>query len=215
MTLFSYNGWVASTKPKAIGIVPLVVNGVSFAPGVRGGDVHDVMEHFWTQFDKRVERLKNPGCWGWSFRKNRNANNLSCHASGTASDGNAPQHPNGIEASRNFSTKQIAEIHKILAEIPELAEVLHWGGDWHAPNLRPDPMHVEIHNTDKAKLARVAARCREFQSGRGAPMNNVQHLRAAILDALDKYGDAIPASRKAARVWVAALRRLAQGGPKS
>jgi hypothetical protein len=143
--------------------VPLVVNGVEFVGGVLGGDVHTVLEHFWTQFDKRVERLVNPGCWGYSFRPNRNdPNSLSNHSSATAADGNAPKHPNGIEASRNFSRAQIAEVHQILAEVPELADVLHWGGDWHAP-LRPDPMHAEIHGHDLAKLARVAQRIRDLE----------------------------------------------------
>lgn len=158
----SYNGWPASKDRAAIGIVPLVVAGVPFVPGVRKGDVHTVLGYVATQFDKRVEPLVDPGCWGYFYRQNRNADNLSCHSSGTAIDCNAPQHNNGHEATTalgGFTRKQVNEIHKILAEIPELADVVHWGGDWHRANdLTPDPMHFEIHNHDTAALARVAAR---------------------------------------------------------
>jgi hypothetical protein len=181
----SYNGWPASTDPTRINVKPFAVAGVSFPGGVRGGDVAIVLGHVALQFHKRVERLASPGCWGYSYRLNRNANNLSCHSSGTAIDCNAPKHPNGVEASRTFSRAQIAEVHQILAEIPELVEVVHWGGDWHAP-LTPDPMHFEIHDHDLAKLARVADRIsRPLTRGK-----NVDHAigdtKAAIANAADK-----------------------------
>lgn len=158
----SYNGWPASTDPSAIHVVPFEVAGVAFPRGVRAGDVHTVLHHVALQFHERVESLVSPGCWGYDFRPNKNdPSELSCHGSATAIDCNAPQHPNGIEATRNFTKAQIAEIHRILSEIPELDEVVHWGGDWHyADELIPDPMHFEIHGHDLAKLARVADRIR-------------------------------------------------------
>lgn len=161
MTVYSYNGWPASVDAKAIGVVPFTVAGVSFPGGVRGGDVATVLRYVAQQFNARVEPLESPGCWGWSYRRNRNAANLSCHASGTAIDVNAPKHPNGVEAVKTFSDAQIKAVHAILSEIPELAEVVHWGGDWHTPALTPDPMHFEIHDHDVAKLARVARRIEE------------------------------------------------------
>jgi hypothetical protein len=198
MTVYSYNGWPASIDAKAIGVASFVVAGVSFPGGVKAGDVATVLGHVAAQFHARVEHLVSPGCWGWSYRQNRNAANLSCHSSGTAIDCNAPKHPNGIEASHNFTRAQIAEIHRILAEIPELAEVVHWGGDWHAP-LTPDPMHFEIHDHDLAKLARVAARIRRPKGE--ADMA----LLADLNEARKKHG----ASRlKAARVLLREARDL-------
>ena len=161
MVVYSYNGWPASVDAKAIGVAPFTVAGVSFPGGVRGGDVATVLRYVAEQFNARVEPLESPGCWGWSYRQNRNAANLSCHASGTAIDVNAPKHPNGVEAVKTFSDAQIKAVHAILSEIPELAEVVHWGGDWHTPALTPDPMHFEIHDHDVAKLARVARRIEE------------------------------------------------------
>jgi hypothetical protein len=159
----SYNGWPASTLPVEIHVEPFVVAGVTFPHGVRRGDVATVLGHVMQQFHDRVEPLVSPGCWGYDYRPDKNdPTKLSCHASATAVDANAPQHPNGIEAAHNFTRAQIDEIHTILAEIPELDEVVHWGGDWHyADGLTPDPMHFEIHNHDTAKLARVAQRIEE------------------------------------------------------
>ena len=160
MTAYSYNGWPASVDAASIGVVPFVVAGVPFPGGVKGGDVFTVLHHVAREFHHRVEPLESPGCWGWSYRQNRNAANLTCHSSGTAIDCNAPKHPNGVEAAKTFADAQIKAVHAILSEVPELAEVVHWGGDWHAPALTPDPMHFEIHDHDLAKLARVAARIR-------------------------------------------------------
>lgn len=209
---FSYNNWPADTQRSRICVEPFSAAGVDFPGGVRRGDVATVLRYVAEQFNSHVEPLVNPGCWGYSFRQNRNANNLSCHSSGTAIDVNAPQHPNGIEASRNFTPAQIAAVHKILASISELSEVVHWGGDWHAPSLRPDPMHFEIHDHNLDKLARVAKRIRDKQMGR--TVNNVTRLRAEVLAACETYGDHIPKNRTVARLWVAAIRRIALRGPK-
>jgi hypothetical protein len=161
MVVYSYNGFTASIDAASIGVEPFSVAGVAFPGGVRGGDVTTVLRYIAVQYHHRVQPLVSPGCWGWSYRQNRNANNLSCHSSGTAIDINAPKHPNGIEASENFTARQIDEIHTILAEINELDDVVHWGGDWHKINgLTPDPMHFEIHGHDLPMLARVAARIR-------------------------------------------------------
>lgn len=200
MTVYSYNGWSASVDASAIGIVPLTVAGISFPGGVRGGDVHTVLRHVAEQFHRRVEPLASPGCWGWSYRQNRNAANLSCHSSGTAIDCNAPKHPNGVEAVKTFSDGQIKAVHAILSEIPELAEVVHWGGDWHAPALTPDPMHFEIHDHDTAKLARVADRIRTKGDrnamlladltvvARKYDVSRVKAARVLLRGALDKAG---------------------------
>lgn len=161
----SYNGWPAYPDITSR-TVPLVINGVPFVGGiVDNADAITVFTYIFTRFDAEVERLVSPGCWGASFRQNRNANNISCHGSATAADANAPKHPNGIEASQNFTPKQIATIHEILTSVPELDEVIHWGGDWHRANgLTPDPMHFELHDHDLSKLHRVAQRIRALST---------------------------------------------------
>jgi hypothetical protein len=152
----SQNGWSASPN---LQLRPLVVGGCAFVPGIRDDDVvHTVLEYVLTQFHERVERLVNPGCWGFSYRENRNdPNSLSNHSSATAVDANAPQHPNGVPTARTFSAAQIAEVHKILAEV---GHVVRWGGDYTGT---PDAMHFEI-NANREAVARVAATIREGDS---------------------------------------------------
>ena len=133
----SYNGWQASSSPRPIGIVPLVVNGVSFVPGCKSGPVHTVLSYVAHRLMTEVEPA-GEGCWGYSYRRNRNADNLSCHASGTAIDFNAPKHPNGKRGT--FTPKQVAAIERILADVGVVA----WGGHFHGT---PDEMHFEIHGT--------------------------------------------------------------------
>lgn len=155
----SYNGWPAS---KDLPLRPLVVNGVSFSPGIRDdADLEVVFRYIAEQWAERVEPLVSPGCWGFYYRPDRNdLSKLSCHSSGTAIDFNAPRHPNGAEAPPAL----IATVHPILTSITELADLVHWGGDWHYVNgLTPDPMHFELHAYDPAMLKRVADRIRNLQ----------------------------------------------------
>jgi hypothetical protein len=74
---------------------------------------------------------------------------LSCHASGTAIDYNAPRHPNG--QSGTYKPAQVTEIRKILAEV---GGVVKWGGDFHGTK---DEMHFEIHG-NAADVKAAAAR---------------------------------------------------------
>lgn len=142
----SYNGWRASRSPAAIGVKPFEVVGREFPAGVKTGPVAVVLGYVAEQFHLRVEPLVNPGCWGYNYRANRNnPSNLSCHASGTAVDVNAPRHPNGRRGT--FSKEQVAEIRRILAEVRGVVE---WGADF---STTPDEMHFEI----SGSVAEVAA----------------------------------------------------------
>lgn len=145
----SQNGWSASPTLK---LRPLVVNGIAFAPGIRDDDdVEYVFRHFVTEYAARVEPLKDPGCWGFSFRADKNqASDLSNHASGTAIDLDAPEHPNGVPTSRTFTAKQIAAVHVILGECHG---ALRWGGDY---THTVDAMHVEV-NVSPGRLKQIAA----------------------------------------------------------
>lgn len=152
----SYNGWPASKNPDLIDVVPFNPLGVSFPGGVVEGDVHTIFTHVVEQLHRRVEPImREPGCWGYHYRMNRNASNLSNHSSATAIDYNAPKHPNGVAVARTFSDREVLEIFKIMREIPELDDCIRWGGEYKGT---PDSMHFEITTTDKAKLRRVAQR---------------------------------------------------------
>lgn len=133
----SYNGWSASTDNRDFGgLDNRAVAGVHMAPGVRAGDVATVLFYVAEQFHHRVEALVPGWCWGYYYRQNRNAANLSCHSSATAIDLNAPRHPNGKRGT--FTKAQVAEIRAIQFEVQK---VVRWGGDFTGT---PDEMHFEI-----------------------------------------------------------------------
>jgi hypothetical protein len=151
----SQNGWPASPS---LARRPLIVGGVEFIGGiVDNKDVATILGYVMTRFHHEVEPLHNPGCWGFSYRENRNdPNSLSNHSSGTAVDANAPQHPNGVPTSRTFTAAQIATVHPILDAVDG---VVRWGGDYTGT---PDSMHFEI-NSVPVRVAIVAARIRRAQ----------------------------------------------------
>jgi hypothetical protein len=144
----SYNGWPASPRPADFGgISALVLKGESFSPGVRSGDVHFFFSLLVGDIDRYVEPVYAAGWhtaddWGYSYRTNRNANNLSCHASGTAIDYNATRHPNGVAASKTFNAGQIATIRNLCKK--NYRGLVRWGGDFTGV---PDSMHFEIIGT--------------------------------------------------------------------
>lgn len=189
----SQNGWSASPD---LARRSLVVHGVEFVGGIRDDDdVAAVLGYVLGQFHERVEPLCNPGCWGFSYRENRNdPNSLSNHSSGTAVDANAPAHPNGVPTARTFTAAQITEVHRILAEVDH---AVRWGGDY---TITPDSMHFEI-NTDPATLHGVAQR---LQEGDMAQYDQLLHQIAA--DAAAAREDAA-AGRAASEKGV----RLAEG----
>lgn len=190
----SQNSWSASPN---LQLRPFVVGGVSFAPGIRDNDdVETVLRYVVEQYAARVEPLKSPGCWGWSYRENRNdPNSLSNHASGTAVDVNAPAHPNGVPTSRTFAPAQVAEVRKILAEVDH---TIRWGGDYTGT---PDAMHFEV-NCDAATLHAVAERLRDdMPAYKDWDDESKKQLAADIVAAILKApvgGDKDPANVKQA-----------------
>lgn len=199
MPRFSQNGWFASPNPSELAVTPLVVGGASFAPGVRAGDVHTVLGYVATQVHERVEATIPGHCWGYSFRDNANdPNSLSNHSSATAIDYNAPEHPNGVPASRTFTAAQIGVIHEILNDVDH---VVRWGGDYTGT---PDAMHFEI-NASVGQVAEVAQRLRN-EALLNQPRPRVEH---AIND-LVKARDAAPAGvvRRTIRAALRAARAI-------
>lgn len=166
MAEFSYNGWVAGRTAAEIpgGLEQIIVAGESFAPGVRRGAVAIVLRYVAEQMHKRVEPIIAEGWhdaddWGYNYRTNRNANNLSCHASGTAIDYNATRHPNKKRGT--FNPGQVAGIRAILAEVNH---VVRWGGDFSGTK---DEMHFEI-CANAGQVEAVARRIQERQENLNA-----------------------------------------------
>lgn len=180
MAEYSYNGWRASKNPKDFGgLAKLVVAGEQFTPGVRAGVVHTVLGYVANQLHRRVEPIVKAGWhqaddWGYAYRQNRNANNLSCHASGTAIDYNATRHPNGKRGT--FSASQVAEIRKILREVNN---VVRWGGDFTGT---PDEMHFEIN----ANFAKVREAARKVRTGSRSVTKTVVQ-RGEGIDVYERY----------------------------
>lgn len=149
----SYNGWTASPHAADFGgldnrEVP-GAPGVKLAPGVRAGDVATVMFSFAALFHAHVEPLESGTCWGYNYRPDtNNPKQLSCHASGTAIDLNAPKHPNGKRGT--FTDQQVTMIRALLAGYDG---VLEWGGDFTGVD---DEMHFEIKGTAAAVAAMAA-----------------------------------------------------------
>ena len=137
----SYNGWEASPDKAAIG----VVSNDLFPGGVKAGDVATVLGYVMRQLDARVEPVVDGWCWGYTYKANvNNPSQLSCHASGTAGDWNAPDHPNG--SSGTFTSAQRGTMYAIL---DECQGAVSWLEGY-------DEMHFEI-CVDAADLATVAA----------------------------------------------------------
>lgn len=145
----SYNGWTVNPSPVLDnGVIP-GTDGVKFAPGVLAGDVSTVLFFVGFWLNRNIEPAINPGCWGFSYRQNRNANNWSCHASATAADFNAPRHPNGKRGTWGANAARIR--NELLSY---LEGVVQWGEDYTGT---PDGMHFEIIK-GAADVRRVAAK---------------------------------------------------------
>jgi hypothetical protein len=137
----SYNGWPASPDKAEIGVVASDV----FPGGAKAGDVTIVLGYVARQLDARVEPCIDGWNWGYTYKANvNNPSQLSCHASGTAIDWNAPDHPNG--SSGTFTNAQRGTIYQILDEVQG---AVSWLEGY-------DEMHFEICVT-AADLAQVAA----------------------------------------------------------
>jgi hypothetical protein len=137
----SYNGWPASPDKGAIG----VVSNQWFPGGAKAGDVTTVLGYVAREFNARVEPVVSGWCWGYTYKANaNNPNQLSCHASGTALDVNAPDHPNG--SGGTFTSAQRGAIYAIL---DECQGAVGWLEGY-------DEMHFEI-QVSASDLATVAA----------------------------------------------------------
>lgn len=158
----SYNGWPASDDRSAIGVVP----SDWFPGGVKAGDVSTVLGYVMRQLDARVEAIVDGWNWGYTYKANvNNPSQLSCHASATAIDWNAPDHPNG--SSGTFTDDQVGTIYQILTEVQG---AVSWLQGY-------DEMHFEM-TVDAGTLADVAA---SLPAGGGTPSPIPEGLPVALI----------------------------------
>lgn len=112
--------------------------GVTFPNGILAGDVATIAEWQLGRYRADVEPLVAGTCWGWFVKDIEGSSTISNHASGTAWDVNATQHPMGPPTSSNMSDAEISACRRI---VDDADGTLRWGGDYSG---RPDPMHWEI-----------------------------------------------------------------------
>jgi len=163
----SYNGWAASPDAGSIGIdTGFSVLGTrpfgngGYAGGMKSGAVSTVFKYLITRLHNEVEPMMTEpgtgklgyGCWGYQYRANvNNTSVLSCHASGTAIDYNAPKHGNGTSTGPNGGGGwSAAQYRKILGILADCGGVIKW-------LTGNDPMHFEISGS-AAQVAAAAAR---------------------------------------------------------
>jgi hypothetical protein len=153
----SQNGWtVLESAPPAV-----TVPGTNVRLTMRPGDVSQVLSEVARRFHSEVEPIDEGirDDWGWAYRPIRGEQSgFSNHASGTAIDLNATQHPRGVK--NTFTAAQKRAVRRILASTRDERtgrEVVRWGEDF---STTVDGMHFEI-NADAEAVSRVARRFRE------------------------------------------------------
>jgi hypothetical protein len=131
---YSENGWRMCNRDEC---TVVTVGGMSVP--VRAGWAAVALRAWMHYFHEHVEALDQYfpiDDWGWS---STNAVGNSNHLSGTGVDLNATEHPWKIDASRNFTAAQIAEIRVGLAKFEGN---IFWGQDWSTR----DPMHFQLNS---------------------------------------------------------------------
>jgi hypothetical protein len=178
--VISQNGWPVIDRDD---LAPLVVRGVSVAPGVRRS-----LLPLFADLAERLADIEPPAegwCWGWAFRPIRGqTSGFSNHASGTAIDWNAPKHPRGDTRHAGWSAGQVTAIHRLLTRYDG---VVRWGGDYRLPPF--DAMHFEV-NDDPSAVARVMQRL---------PQQEVDDVSKQ--DVIDALADPLAVTRLRKAVW--------------
>jgi hypothetical protein len=153
----SQNGWtVLESAPPAV-----TVPGTDVRLTMRPGNVATVLTEVARRFHSEVEPITGGvrDDWGWAYRPVRGQESgFSNHASGTAIDLNATQHPRGVK--NTFTAREEAAVRRILGSLtdPQTGRpVVRWGENY---TTTVDGMHFEI-NADASAVARVASRIQE------------------------------------------------------
>lgn len=136
MNNLSYNGYSASKDPNEIHIKSYSVNGTARQLKC-ANSVGPLLAAFAAEFHTLIEPIDEGGLddWGYCYRMVRGTTDkLSNHASGTAIDLNASQHPLGKIGT--FPAEKVPMIRALAKKYG-----LRWGGDY---KTRKDEMHFEI-----------------------------------------------------------------------
>jgi len=174
----SQNGWPVDQTGANQDRNP-IYGDVKVPNGVLKGDVAIVLRWVAERFHETVEPLAGGTCWGWYVKSIEGSTSISNHASGTAIDLNADQHPMGVAASKTFTAAQIGACHAI---IKACGGVVRWGGDYTG---RPDPMHWEIVGT-RTQVAALAARIQRGELPMALSDTDKTWLRSTIEDVIEE-----------------------------
>lgn len=152
----SQNGYAVFTAPRYDGPLPRLrawkVPGTSpqVTLPVRDGSVGFLLTYIALWMHERIEPIDKPhpkDDWGYAFRAIRGQENgYSNHASGTAVDIDATQHPLGVGGTFRYLVR--SGRGRVMAETrirwflrARLKGTVRWGGDY---NSRKDEMHFEV-----------------------------------------------------------------------
>jgi D-alanyl-D-alanine carboxypeptidase len=192
----SQNGWQVDFSGDRQDRSPIVA-GVTAPQGVLRGDVAAVLHYVARRFDAEVERLHSGWCWGWYVRRIAGSRSYSNHASGTAIDLNAPDHPAGPAGT--FTRAQRAAIERVLDACDG---VVRWGGHYTG---RKDEMHFEI-NKGRAAVAALADKIKA-EEDELTPEDRAwlqRTVRNIVVEELDKRVGDIVRRYNPDGTWVAA-----------
>lgn len=134
--LESQNGYIANDRSR---IRDFPVKGTKLVLHARFGAPGELLARFAARFNESVEPLDKGQRDDWSYAERTvkgSSTDLSNHASGTAIDLNATQHP--LVARNTFTPIQVRAIRELLVEFEG---TIRWGGDY---TKRKDDMHFEI-----------------------------------------------------------------------
>jgi len=143
----SPNGWPASEDKQAIGIQSFVIPGTKTKIACANA-VAPLLINFCKEFNELVEPINQGQLddWGYAFRMTRSSDRvLSNHASGTAIDLNAIEHP--LVKSNTFNKDQRNTINLLITKYG-----LNWGGNY---KKRKDDMHFEIALTQHEVVEKI------------------------------------------------------------
>jgi len=207
----SQNGWTVLEERPPLVTVP----GTDVRLAIRPGDVAWLLTRLAAWIHANVERLDTPVIedgrvlptddWGWALRPIRDRKTgYSNHASGTAIDLNATQHPRGVK--RTWAPSEVTKIHNHLDEYEGL---IRWGEDY---STTVDGMHFEIVGTvTQVHNLRVRLQARDAADAAGqdqeSMLNVVTHAgRYYVLDGNGKREISKVAVDELVRVGAAKVR---------
>lgn len=152
----SQNGWSALSPSSPFLHQWVLPDGTKLM--LRNGSAGFLLVHLALWFDGNIEDLKEPVLddWGYAYRPVRGYTTLSNHASGTAEDLNATDHPLGV--AHTFTPAEEVAIRRRLKLYDGC---IRWGGDY---VHRIDAMHFEI-DKQLADCERVARQLMETPRG--------------------------------------------------